>query len=135
MNSTASGPSFSMRPIRSISPGRFGSPVSASTNAWWRSRSSSSRCTVTSCRLTTVVPSERSVTVVAIRRGAPLGRVIVRVDGRRAASVPLRAGRTVAEATALDRARSFAEENLLWLAIAASAILVAGLAAIRRLSR
>lgn len=70
-----------------------------------------------------------------IRRGARLGTVTISVGGRRAASVPLLAGRAVPEATELERLRSFAEDNLLWLAIAASAILLTGFAVSRRLSR
>lgn len=65
-----------------------------------------------------------------IRRGAPLGRAVVYVDGMQAASLPLRAGRAVAKAGALRRARSFAGDNALWLALAISAIL--GAAALSR---
>jgi D-alanyl-D-alanine carboxypeptidase (penicillin-binding protein 5/6) len=70
-----------------------------------------------------------------IPRGTRLGRAIVRIDGRRAASVPLLAARSVEEASALQRAWSLGRENLLWLLIAGSAILLAGLAVSRRLSR
>ncbi len=59
-----------------------------------------------------------------IRRGARLGRAIVFVDGRRAASVPLRAGRAVEEASAFAKASSFISDNLLWLAIALFGILL-----------
>jgi len=69
-----------------------------------------------------------------IRRGARLGRAIVRLDGQRAASVPLRAGRAVPRASALDRARSFVEDNALWIALGLSAILVAAFLT-RRLRR
>jgi D-alanyl-D-alanine carboxypeptidase (penicillin-binding protein 5/6) len=69
-----------------------------------------------------------------IRRGAILGRAAVSVDGLRVATVPLRAARAVPEATVLDRVRSFAEENLLWLALALSGILV-GAVLMRRLTR
>jgi D-alanyl-D-alanine carboxypeptidase (penicillin-binding protein 5/6) len=69
-----------------------------------------------------------------IRRGARLGRAIVRVGGLRAAVVPLRAGRAVAKATALDRARSFAEANLGWIALALFGILVGVALAARRRS-
>ena len=68
-----------------------------------------------------------------IRRGARLGQAIVLVDGLRAASVPLRAGMAVAKASTLDRVRSFLVDNLLWIALALSAILVA--AALLRRSR
>jgi D-alanyl-D-alanine carboxypeptidase (penicillin-binding protein 5/6) len=84
--------------------------------------------------LSTVVRSPGEVQG-PLRRGTALGRVIVMVGSRTAASVPLRAGRTVPEASILDRARSFAGENLLWLLLALSAILVAVLALARRLSR
>jgi D-alanyl-D-alanine carboxypeptidase (penicillin-binding protein 5/6) len=59
-----------------------------------------------------------------IRRGARLGKAIVRVDGLRAAVVPLRAGRSVAAASALDKVRSLVEDNLLWIVAALSAILI-----------
>lgn len=60
-----------------------------------------------------------------VRRGAVLGRVVVRVDELRAASVPLRAGRAVPEASAWDRVRSFFEDELLWIVLALSGILIA----------
>jgi D-alanyl-D-alanine carboxypeptidase (penicillin-binding protein 5/6) len=60
-----------------------------------------------------------------IRRGARLGQAIVLVDGLRAASVPLRAGQAVAKASALDRVRSFFVDNVLWIVLALSAILIA----------
>ncbi len=60
-----------------------------------------------------------------LRRGAKLGRAVVRVDGLPTASVPLRAGRAVPNASALERVRSFLEGNLLWIALALSAILIA----------
>lgn len=69
-----------------------------------------------------------------IRRGARLGRALVSVDGRRVAVVPLRAGRGVAEASRLDKLRSFLGDNALWLVLALSAILV-GVALGRRLTR
>jgi D-alanyl-D-alanine carboxypeptidase (penicillin-binding protein 5/6) len=69
-----------------------------------------------------------------IRRGAVLGRAIVRVEGLREAAVPLRAGRAEPKASALDRARSFAEDNPGWIALALLGILgVVALA--RRFSR
>jgi D-alanyl-D-alanine carboxypeptidase (penicillin-binding protein 5/6) len=68
-----------------------------------------------------------------IRRGARLGRATVLVDGLPAASVPLLAARVVSKATVLDRARSFIADNLLWIALALSAILIA--AALLRRSR
>jgi D-alanyl-D-alanine carboxypeptidase (penicillin-binding protein 5/6) len=69
-----------------------------------------------------------------IRRGARLGSAIVLVDGRRAAEVPLRAGRAVAEASALDWVRSFARDSLVWIVLALSAILI-GAALMRRRRR
>jgi D-alanyl-D-alanine carboxypeptidase (penicillin-binding protein 5/6) len=70
-----------------------------------------------------------------IQRGARLGTGTVTVDGRRTATVALRAGRAVPEASALDRARSFAEENLVWFALLLSAILVLGVFLLRRIFR
>jgi D-alanyl-D-alanine carboxypeptidase (penicillin-binding protein 5/6) len=69
-----------------------------------------------------------------LRRGARLGRAVISVDGLRAASVPLRAGRAVAEASTLDKLRSFLVDNALWLVLALSAILI-GAASLRRLRR
>jgi D-alanyl-D-alanine carboxypeptidase (penicillin-binding protein 5/6) len=60
-----------------------------------------------------------------LRRGVRLGRAVVLVDGLRAASVTLRAGRAVPKASALDRVRSFIADNLLWIGLALSAILIA----------
>jgi serine-type D-Ala-D-Ala carboxypeptidase (penicillin-binding protein 5/6) len=59
-----------------------------------------------------------------VRRGTRLGTAIVRVSGLRAASVPLPAGRSVPKATTFDRVRSFVEDNLLWIVLALSAILI-----------
>ena len=70
-----------------------------------------------------------------IRRGARLGTTIVRVDGLRAASVPLLSGREVPKASALDRVRSFVEGNLLWIVLALSAILIAVVLLRRRRTR
>jgi serine-type D-Ala-D-Ala carboxypeptidase (penicillin-binding protein 5/6) len=84
-------------------------------------------------RLSVVVRAPREVEG-PIRRGARLGRAIVRVDGRRAASVPLRAGRAVPEATTLERARSSVEDNVLWIVLGLSAILIAAIFT-RRLRR
>jgi serine-type D-Ala-D-Ala carboxypeptidase (penicillin-binding protein 5/6) len=69
-----------------------------------------------------------------LRRGARLGRAVVFVDGLRAASVPLRAGRAVPKATVVDRVRSFVVDNALWIALALSAILIAA-AVLRRRTR
>jgi D-alanyl-D-alanine carboxypeptidase (penicillin-binding protein 5/6) len=70
-----------------------------------------------------------------IGRGAALGRATVFVDGLRTAVVPLRAGRAVPSATTLERVRSFASDNLAWLALLLSAILIAGAFLFRRLYR
>lgn len=70
----------------------------------------------------------------AIRRGEALGQATVFVDGRRVAAVPLRAGRTVPEASALDQARSLLGSDAIPIAIALSAILI-GAVMLRRLSR
>lgn len=67
-----------------------------------------------------------------IRRGARLGRAVVLIDGRRAATVPLRGSRAVPKATALERARSFLFDNLPWIALALFAILVVAVATRRR---
>jgi D-alanyl-D-alanine carboxypeptidase (penicillin-binding protein 5/6) len=85
-------------------------------------------------QLTVAVRAPREVEG-PIRRGAALGTATVFVDGLRTASVPLRAGRAVASASALDRARSFVDDNLAWLALLLSVILIAGAFLLRRLFR
>jgi serine-type D-Ala-D-Ala carboxypeptidase (penicillin-binding protein 5/6) len=70
-----------------------------------------------------------------IRRGARLGAATVRVDGRVAAVVPLRAGRAIPEASAFDRVRSFFGDNLVTIALAAFVILIGGVLLYRRMSR
>jgi serine-type D-Ala-D-Ala carboxypeptidase (penicillin-binding protein 5/6) len=67
-----------------------------------------------------------------IRRGERLGTVAVAVDGRPAGSSPLVASRSVAEASAFDKARSGVGLALALLAVAGFAILVAALAVRRR---
>ncbi len=84
-------------------------------------------------RLSVAVRAPREVEG-PIRRGARLGRAIVRVDGLRAASVPLRAGRALPKASAWQRLRSGIADNLLWIALALFAILVAAVF-LRRLTR
>ena len=69
-----------------------------------------------------------------IRRGTALGHATVLVDGRPAATVPLRAGRSIPEASDLDRIRSFVEEHPIPLALAAFVILIGGVLLYRRLS-
>jgi D-alanyl-D-alanine carboxypeptidase len=58
-----------------------------------------------------------------IRRGARLGSATVTVDGLRAGSVPLLAGRPIPAPSAFDKARGFIGEHPVPLAIAACAIL------------
>jgi serine-type D-Ala-D-Ala carboxypeptidase (penicillin-binding protein 5/6) len=70
-----------------------------------------------------------------IRRGARLGTAVVRVDGLRAASVPLLAGRSVPKASAFDRVRSFVRGNLPWIVLALSGILIAAVLLRRRQRR
>jgi serine-type D-Ala-D-Ala carboxypeptidase (penicillin-binding protein 5/6) len=67
-----------------------------------------------------------------VRRGARLGTATVFVDGLRTAAVPLLAGRGLPRASAFDRARSFAEDNLVALGIAACVILIAVVFVLRR---
>jgi D-alanyl-D-alanine carboxypeptidase len=69
-----------------------------------------------------------------IRRGASLGTATVLVDGRRAATVPLRAGRSIPRASTFDRARTFLEDNLISIAVAGFVILIGGVLLYRRLS-
>ena len=78
-------------------------------------------------------PAARASTVDApaevegpIRRGARLGTATVLVDGRRAGSVPLRAGRSIPEASAFDRARAFVGDHLIPIALAVFVILIGG---------
>jgi len=69
-----------------------------------------------------------------IERGAALGRASVYVDGRRAASVPLRAGHAVAEASLLERAGNFLDDDEIPVGIALCVILI-GAVLLRRFSR
>ena len=69
-----------------------------------------------------------------IERGSGLGRASVYVDGRRAASVSLRAARAVAEASLLERAASFLDDEKIPVGIALCVILV-GAVLLRRFSR
>jgi serine-type D-Ala-D-Ala carboxypeptidase (penicillin-binding protein 5/6) len=70
-----------------------------------------------------------------IRRGAVLGKATVTVDGMVAATVPLKASRAIAEASAFDRARDFVGNNPIPIVIGAFVILMGGVALYRRLSR
>ncbi len=69
-----------------------------------------------------------------IERGATLGRASVYVDGRRAASVPLRPPHAVAEASLLERTGSFLDDEKIPVGIALCVILV-GAVLLRRFSR
>lgn len=69
-----------------------------------------------------------------IKRGAALGRASVYVEGRRMASVPLRAAHTVAEASLLDQVGSFLDDEKIPVGIALCVILV-GAVLLRRFSR
>lgn len=70
-----------------------------------------------------------------IRRGAKLGQAVVFVDGRKAGSVALRAGRAVPEASLFDRARATVADNLIPIGIAAFVILMTAGMLLRRLAR
>ncbi|HEY0318694.1 MAG TPA: D-alanyl-D-alanine carboxypeptidase family protein [Solirubrobacterales bacterium] len=70
-----------------------------------------------------------------IGRGTALGRANVFVDGRRAASVPLRAGRSIPAASRFDRARDFVGDNMIPIAIAAFVILMSAALLYRRPAR
>ncbi|MEX2106613.1 MAG: D-alanyl-D-alanine carboxypeptidase family protein [Solirubrobacterales bacterium] len=70
-----------------------------------------------------------------IRRGAVLGRATVYVDGLRAGAVPLRAGRSIPEASTFDRVRDFVGNNLIPIALTLFVILMIGVLLYRRLSR
>lgn len=70
-----------------------------------------------------------------IRRGAALGRATVFVDRLKAASVPLRAGRSVPEASAFDKVRSVVVDNAAWFALALLGILIGAALLWRRLRR
>jgi len=67
-----------------------------------------------------------------IRRGAELGAAAVYVDDRHVATVALRAGRSLPEASTFDVVRSFAAENLVWFALGLSGILIAVAIVFRR---
>ncbi|HVQ57835.1 MAG TPA: D-alanyl-D-alanine carboxypeptidase family protein [Solirubrobacterales bacterium] len=71
-----------------------------------------------------------------IERGAALGRASVYVDGLRAGTVKLRAGRSIPEASTFDRARSLLADNLTIILVAAFVILMGVvLLALRRARR
>jgi D-alanyl-D-alanine carboxypeptidase (penicillin-binding protein 5/6) len=65
------------------------------------------------------------------RQGQVLGRVVVSVDGRRAAASPLVAAHAVGAATTLDKARSTAQNPVVLIALIAFVILVGVLLTVR----
>jgi len=69
-----------------------------------------------------------------IDRGAALGHASVFVDGRRTASVPLRAAHAVAEASLLERTGNFLDDEKIPVGIALCVILI-GAVLLRRFSR
>jgi len=69
-----------------------------------------------------------------IEHGAPLGHASVFVDGRRTASVPLRAAHAVAEASLLERTGNFLDDEKIPVGIALCVILI-GAVLLRRFSR
>jgi D-alanyl-D-alanine carboxypeptidase (penicillin-binding protein 5/6) len=70
-----------------------------------------------------------------IRRGAVLGRATVLVDGLLAGTTPLRAGRSIPEASVLDRVRDFLANHWMAIALATFVILMGGVLLYRRQSR
>jgi serine-type D-Ala-D-Ala carboxypeptidase (penicillin-binding protein 5/6) len=71
-----------------------------------------------------------------IERGARLGTATVLVEGRRAGTVPLRASRSIPEASFFDRARATVADNSIPIAIVAFVILMAAvLLLLRRRTR
>jgi D-alanyl-D-alanine carboxypeptidase (penicillin-binding protein 5/6) len=62
-----------------------------------------------------------------IRRGARLGTATVSVDGLRAGTVGLLAGRAIPAASSFDKVRGFVDEHPVTLALVACAILVAAM--------
>jgi len=81
--------------------------------------------------VTTRAPSEVEG---PIKRGASLGRATVYVDGKRAATVPLRAARAVEEASLFERGASFLGDDKIPVGIALCVILL-GAVLLRRFSR
>jgi serine-type D-Ala-D-Ala carboxypeptidase (penicillin-binding protein 5/6) len=77
-------------------------------------------------KVETHVEAPREVTG-PVKQGAKLGRVLVTVDGSRAGSVPLAAGRGIPKASFVDRARHFLDEHRIPIAVAIFAILLCGM--------
>jgi D-alanyl-D-alanine carboxypeptidase (penicillin-binding protein 5/6) len=67
-----------------------------------------------------------------IRRGTVLGRAAVLVDGRPAATVALRAARSIPAASGFDRVRGFLGDNPIPIALAVFVILIGGVVLYRR---
>jgi len=70
-----------------------------------------------------------------VERGSALGLATVFVDGRPAATVSLRAGRSIPKASLFDRVRARLEDDTVPIAIAVFVILIVALLLYRRLSR
>jgi len=70
-----------------------------------------------------------------LRRGVRLGRATVSVDGRKVGSVALLAGRSLPEASAFDRARTFLADNWILILAAGFVILMTGVILLRRVGR
>jgi len=70
-----------------------------------------------------------------VRRGATLGHATVFVAGRPAATVPLRAARTIPSASAFDRVRALLVDYWAPILVAGFVILIGGVLLYRRLSR
>jgi serine-type D-Ala-D-Ala carboxypeptidase (penicillin-binding protein 5/6) len=67
-----------------------------------------------------------------IRHGVPLGHATVFVDGRHAATVALRAGRSIPKASTFDRVRGFLDSHSIPIALAIFVILIGGTLLYRR---
>jgi D-alanyl-D-alanine carboxypeptidase (penicillin-binding protein 5/6) len=67
-----------------------------------------------------------------VRRGAALGQATVFVDGRHAATVALRAGRSIPKASGFDRVRAFLGDHPIPIALAIFVILIGGALLYRR---
>ena len=70
-----------------------------------------------------------------IERGAKLGEATVLLEGRRVATVALRAGRSIPEASAFDRVRGFVGDHPVPIAVAMFVILMGGVLLLRLMLR
>jgi serine-type D-Ala-D-Ala carboxypeptidase (penicillin-binding protein 5/6) len=70
-----------------------------------------------------------------IERGVVLGQATVLLDGRRVATVALRAGRSIPEASTFDRVRGFVGDHPIPIAVAMFVILMAGVLLLRLMLR